>query len=66
MKLFFKLVYLWAVLAILIDLMTILTPEVKQVKKQEAAMFGIMNCLVLLYMHNKAWPIEEKKQPPKV
>ncbi len=66
MKTFYKIVYVWAAFSILIDLATIITPDVKQATKQQAAAFGLFNCVYLLYMHKRTWVKEDEKKTPPV
>lgn len=64
MKTFYKLVYVWCIFAIFLDLMTIMTPDVKQVTKQQAAGFGIFNCVYLLWVHKRTWGKDDEKKTP--
>ena len=64
MKTVSKIVYVWAIFAILFDLMTILTPDVEQTTKQQAAGLGIFNCCYLLWVHKRTWTKEDEKKTP--
>ncbi len=67
MKTFNKILFVWMIVATLVDLLTIMTPDIKQATKQSAAIFGIINCAVMLLVYNRTWGKPEddkaKKKP---
>lgn len=63
MKTFHRLIFIWCSLAIMLDLGTIFIKETKQSDKQSAAVFGMINCLCLYFIYDKAWGTEDKKKP---